>query len=142
MTATLSSSKWRVRTRSYRIEQRYVLLLALLKMLREAHIKGATLSYQQLADKLSFVPDNEISAQLSWLVEQHIISLDNEGEYLLQQDLTRLSGREFYQKGTFKIPLEADAYFSEFQSILDEFWQPKDNLLKKSMDSILEQTEQ
>ncbi|MCW8869193.1 MAG: YihY family inner membrane protein [Proteobacteria bacterium] len=142
MTATLSSSKWRVRTRNYRTEQRFVLLLAVLKMLRQAHIKGETLNYQTMADQLSFVPDNELAAQLAWLIDEHIISLDNEGEYLLQRDLSRLSGREFYKKGAFKIPLEADAYFADFQSLLDEFWQPKDNLLSQSMDSILEQSEQ
>lgn len=142
VTATLSSSKWRVRTRQYRTEQRFILLLFVLKMLRKAHIKGETLSYQAMADRLSFVPDNELAAQLAWLESEHIISINNDGEYLLQKDLTRLSGREFYKRGGFKIPLEADAYFADFQSILDEFWQPKDNLLSQSMDSILEQTEQ
>ena len=142
VTATLSSSKWRVRTRQYRTEQRFILLLFVLKMLRKAHIKGETLSYQAMADQLSFVPDNELAAQLAWLESEHIISINNDGEYLLQKDLTRLSGREFYKRGGFKIPLEADAYFADFQSILDEFWQPKDNLLSQSMDSILEQTEQ
>ena len=141
VTATLSSSKWRVRTRQYRTEQRFILLLFVLKMLRKAHIKGETLSYQAMADRLSFVPDNELAAQLAWLESEHIISINNDGEYLLQKDLTRLSGREFYKRGGFKIPLEADAYFADFQSILDEFWQPKDNLLSQSMDSILEQTE-
>lgn len=142
MTATLSSSKWRVRTRSYRKEQRFVLLLALLKKLRAAQKQGQTLSYQQLADDFSFVPDNELTTQLSWLLDEHIASLDNDGDYLLQRDLVHLSWREFYKRGDFKIPLEADAYFSEFQPLLDEFWQPKDNLLTKSLDTILEQTEQ
>lgn len=141
VTATLSSSKWRVRTRNYRTQQRFILLLAILKQLRGAQKLGQTMSYQSFADEFSFVPDNELTAQLNWLLNQQIVNLDNEGDYLLQRDLTHLSWREFYKSGEFKIPLEADAYFADFQSLLDEFWKPKDNLLSKSLDSILEQTE-
>ncbi len=141
VTATLSSSRWRVRTRDYRINQRFLVLLAILQQLRKASHKGNTLSYEDLYKELSFVPDNELAAQLSWLLEQHIISLDNDGAYLLQRDLTCLSWREFYHAGSFKVPLQADQYFVEYQSLLDEFWKPKDNLLSHSLESILNQLE-
>lgn len=139
VTATLSSSRWRVRTRNYRSNQRFIVLLAILQKLRKANIEGQTLGYEAIYKDLSFVPDNELMAQLDWLLEQQIISLNNDGDYLLQKDLSCLSWRDFYQAGSFKIPLQADQYFSEYQSLLDEFWKPKDNLLSHSLESVLDQ---
>lgn len=141
VTATLSSSRWRVRTRNYRSNQRFLVLLAILQQLRKANCEGLTLGYEAIYKDMTFVPDNELLAQLSWLIDQHIISLDNEGEYLLQKDLSHLSWREFYQAGDFKIPLQADEYFTEYQTLLDDFWKPKDNLLSHSLESILNQLE-
>jgi len=141
VTATLSSSRWRVRTRDYRSNQRFLVLLTILQQLRKASYDGRTLGYEDIYKSMTFVPDNELTAQLSWLLDQHIISLDNEGDYLLQKDLSYLSWREFYTAGDFKIPLQADQYFVEYQTLLDDFWKPKDNLLSHSLESILKQLE-
>lgn len=136
ITATLSSTNWRLHVQQYHRGQRFLLILELLRRLREAAQKGATVDYERLASELSFVPDNELAEQLHWLQQQGLVASNHSGDYLLQQDLGCLSLRELYRRGSFKLPLRAEDYFCRQQPLLDDFWKASGDFLEQSVEQI------
>lgn len=136
ITATLSSTNWRLRVQQYHRGQRFLLILELLRQLRLAAQNGKTVDHEQLANELSFVPDNELAAQLHWLQQQGLVASNHNGCYLLQRNLSCFSLRELYRRGTFKLPLQAESYFHQHQPLLDDFWRKGGNFLEQPLEQV------
>lgn len=137
ITATLETSRWRLRVQQYQTDQRLLLVLDVLGLLKQASQQGETVSHQTISDRYSFVPDDELSAQMAWLQEHHYITVDHQGDYLLQQDTQTVTFRQLYGIGGFKIPVNASEHFSHYQPLLDRYWQPAEGLLNESLEQII-----
>lgn len=131
--ATLESSRWRSHVQHYHKNQRFLLILEILNLLWEASQDGHTLSHEQLTHQVYFVPDDELSQQLEWLSVNKLITTNQDGEYLLRQDLSQLKLKDLYRKGQFKLPLKAEIYFQKHQKVLDECWSSVDTLLNQPL---------
>ena len=132
--ATLESSRWRSHVQHYHTNQRFLLILELLNLLWEASQEGRTIDHEQLSRKVYFVPDDELTQQLKWLTENNLMATNQDGEYLLRQDLSQLKLKDLYRKGEFKLPLKAESYFEKHQAVLDECWSTVDNLFAQPIE--------
>ncbi len=137
ITATLETSRWRLRVRNYQTNQRLLLVIEILQQLWQASQQGKTVSYSALSGHLYFVPDDELNQQLDWLRRQKYIAINRSGEYLLRHDLSALDFKTLYAKGGFKIPVQAADYFAHYQGLLDNYWQPVEGLLNQSIENII-----
>ncbi|WP_154222265.1 YihY family inner membrane protein [Marinicella rhabdoformis] len=131
ITATLESSRWRSHVQHYHKNQRFLLILELLNLLWKASQDGRTIDHEALTQKLYFVPDDELAEQLSWLSDNNLMAINQDGAYLLRQDLDQLKLKDLYRKGEFKLPLKAEIYFQKHQAVLDECWSTVDNLFNQ-----------
>lgn len=136
ITSTLETSRWRLHVQKYATNQRLLLVMEILKILRQANFDGKTVSYVELSGLLYFVPDNELNNQLEWLTERHYITTSNAGDYLLRHDLHSLDFKTLYQNGHFKIPVKAASYFSHYQPLLDQYWEPVASMLNTTIDDV------
>jgi len=137
VTATLETSRWRLHVQQYHTDQRLLLVLDLLSQLKQASQQGKTVSHRAINERHSFVPDDELSAQLTWLQSQQYITTDHQGDYLLQHDTQTVTFRQLYGTGGFKIPVKASPRFAHFQPLLDRYWQPAAGLLDDSLEHII-----
>lgn len=133
ITATLESSRWRSRVQHYHKNQRFLLILELLHILWQASQEGRTIDHEKLTSTLNFIPDDELAKQLKWLTVNNLMATNQDGEYLLRQDLSQLQLKDLYRKGQFKLPLKAEIYFGKHQTILDECWSSVDQLLNQPL---------
>ncbi|MCX7555125.1 YihY family inner membrane protein [Marinicella sp. S1101] len=138
ITSTLETSRWRLHVQKYNSNQRLLVVMEILNILRRANFAGKTVSYAELSGLLYFVPDNELNQQLEWLTERHYITTSNSGDYLLRHDLNTLDFKTLYRNGHFKIPVKAATNFSQYQPLLDQYWQPVESMLKHSIDEVFE----
>ncbi len=137
ITSTLETSRWRLHVQKYQTNQRLLLVIEILNLLREANYVGKTVSYNQLCGQLYFVPDDELNKQLDWLRGKHYIAINDAGDYLLRHDLGSLDFKTLYQNGSFKIPVKAAKYFIQYQPLLDNYWQPVDDMLNQPIDAVI-----
>lgn len=137
ITATLESSRWRLHVQKYHNNQRFLLILEILRLLHESAQQGHTLRHERLSKQVYFVPDDELNHQLQWLVDQRLMARDQKGAYLLRQDLSQFTLKDLYRKGDFKLPTKAEDYFKKHQPVLDECWQSVDNLFNQPLTEIL-----
>jgi membrane protein len=137
ITATLETSRWRLHVQNYQTNQRLLLVIDILNMLWRASQEGKTVSYKQMCDQLYFVPDDELNLQLDWLRRQKLIAMNQSSDYLIRHDLSTLNFKTLYQNGNFKIPVTASKYFAKYQPMLDNYWQPVENMLNQSLETII-----
>lgn len=140
ITSTLETSRWRLHVQKYDSNQRLLLVMELLKILRQANFDGKTVSYVEMSGLLYFVPDNELNQQLEWLTERNYITTSNSGDFLLRHDLHTLNFKTLYQNGHFKIPVKAASYFAHYQPLLDRYWEPVASMLDTSIDDVFDLT--
>ena len=84
---------------------------------------------------LYFVPAAELTKQLTWLLDHNLLASNQDGEYLLRQDLSQLKLKDLYRRGEFKLPLKAERYFEKHQPILDECWASMDTIFNQPIET-------
>lgn len=137
ITATLETSRWRLHVQNYQTNQRLLLVIDILNVLWRASQKGETVSFNQLSKRFYFVPDDELGMQLEWLRQHKYIAINQSSDYLLRHDMSSLDFKSLYKNGSFKIPVQASKYFVQYQPLLDNYWQPVDNMLNQSLETII-----
>ncbi len=135
--ATLETSRWRLHVQNYQTNQRLLLVIDVLNLLWQASQKGKTVSYNEMCGHFHFVPDDELNLQLEWLEKNQYIAIDQSGDYLIRHDLTALDFKTLYKNGSFKIPVKASKHFEQYQSLLDNYWQPVKTMLNQSIETII-----
>ena len=136
ITATLETSRWRLHVQDYRTNERLLLVIEILKILWHSSQKGKVVTYKELCEYFNFVPDDEFNSQLEWLEESQYIASNQDGDYLLQHDLSALDFKGLYMKGSFKIPVNASEHFAHYQHLLDAYWHPVQGMLNQSIEKI------
>ena len=139
--ATLETSRWRGHVQSYTGSQRFLVILDILYRLYHASIKGRTVPLNEIFNAMYTVPDNEINKQLVWLEEHKLIQVNQEGDYVLLQDLDSISISNLYLLGKFSLPKAASKNFEFFEPLLNKIWSKLNPQMKNSVKTLFKQLE-
>jgi len=139
--ATLETSRWRVRVQSYSGDHRFLVVIDILYRLYNASKKGRTIPLNEIFDCLECVPDDVINKQLDWLVENNLIQVNQDGDYVLLRDLESISIGEIYSLGRFSFPTSKAKNFEFFEPFTQTIWSMINSEMKHSVKHIFKQLE-
>jgi membrane protein len=139
--ATLETSRWRSHVQDYADNQRFLVVIDILYRLWDASRSGQIVSLNQIFNDLENVPDNEIHEQLDWLELNNIIQSNQDGDYLLLQDLENISINILYHLGFFSLPRHADKKFQKYEPFIEKIWSKIDQNMNQTVKSVFKQIE-
>ncbi len=137
LAAALDSSRWRAKVQGYDPVMRLLVVLNVLRLLRQQRKHARTVSHADLQSAMPSVPDDELDDLLEWLEAKNIVERNREGEYLLLQDLRSLTFRRLYRAGQFALPMEGGDEYREFAPLLQRIDSAMKELNEQSIEQIL-----
>jgi len=104
-----------------------LLVFRLLGHFHEAQVRGEALDLEELMEREQGIPSSRLQDLLRTLVEQDLITQDQEGAWLLKRDLGRYSLRDLYLGGDYHLPIgkrsdipTQSAWDKAFMALLDD----------------------
>ncbi len=83
----------------------FLLVFRLLGHLYEAQLKGETVELETLLEREPGIPSSQLQEILNKLVQDKLITQDNDGSWLLVRDLSNYSLRDLYAAGDYHLPI-------------------------------------
>jgi membrane protein len=139
--ATLETSRWRGHVQNYSGNHRFLVVIDILYHLWIASRKGVTISLSDIFGQLKNVPDDEMHQQLDWLVDNNIIQINQDGDYVLLRDLDSISIGKLYTMGRFSLPTKASSDFEKFEPFINNIWSKIFPDMKHTVRSVFKQIE-
>ena len=139
--ATLETSRWRGHVQNYSGNHRFLVVIDILYHLWIASRKGVTISLSDIFAQLKNVPDDEMHQQLDWLVDNNIIQINQDGDYVLLRDLDSISIGKLYTMGRFSLPTKASSDFEKFEPFINNIWSKIFPDMKHTVRSVFKQIE-
>lgn len=139
--ATLETSRWRGHVQAYSGDHRFLVVIDILYRLYNASKKGRTIPLNEIFNCLDSVPDNVINKQLEWLVENKLIQVNQDGDYVLLRDLDSISIGKLYAQGRFSLPTTKAKNFEFFEPFTQTIWSKIHPEMKHSVKFIFKQLE-
>ncbi len=136
--ATLESTRWRHHTACFRKDQRFLLVLEILRCLWRASQHGRPVSITEISQKLASIPDDELSYALNWLEQKSLIGRNENGDYALLRDLNAISLKTLYRLGDFSLPEHALDELNPFEPFARSLWQAIEPSMNRPVKALFE----